>query len=681
MNPFFEASPLLHQAPPFDRITDADYEPAIEEGMARQIAEIAAITAQREAPTFENTIVALERSGRLLTRVTNVFFAMTGAHTNDGLQAVEMRVAPKLAAHDDAISLDPALWARIKAVHAARERLDPEARHLTERYHRDFVRSGAELGAADKARLRALNTEESSLTTEFTQKLLAATKASALVLDREEDLRGLSAGEVEAAREAAKARHLDGRWVLSLQNTTQQPAQASLAERAVRERLFLASTGRTERGDANDTRAIVVRLAALRAEKAALLGHATWAAYALRTQMAEAPEKALDLLARMVPAALAKARGEAARMQAAADAAAGSHVELRPWDWQYWAEEVRKADYALDDAEIKPYFEIDRVMRDGTFFAARELYGLTFHERRDLPVWHPDVRAFEVRDDGGAPVGLFYADYFIRDNKNGGAWMSTFVDPSGLLDERPVVFNVCNFAKPAPGQPALIGIDDVRTMFHEFGHALHGLLSTVRYPKLAGTRVPRDFVEFPSQFNEHWAEEPAVFARYARHHETGAPMPPELVERIRKARTFDQGFALTEYLAAALLDMAWHTLAVGTAPQDPSAFEAQALHRFGVDEPLVPPRYRTSYFAHVFGGGYSAGYYAYLWSEVLAHDAYRWFEEHGGMTRANGARFRDAILSRGQTQEMAPLYRAFRGADPRPEPLLEYRGLTPSPAA
>jgi peptidyl-dipeptidase Dcp len=674
VNPFLEASPLLYQAPPFDRIHDADYEPAIEEGMAQHLAEIAKITAQSDPPTFENTIVAMERSGRLLDRVTNVFFGMTGANTNDTLQAIEKRVAPKLAAHSDAILLDPKLWARVKAVYDHRDALDADAKYLTERYHRDFVRAGAQLSEGDKAQLRALNEEESSLSTDFTQKLLAATKSGALVTDQASDLAGLSRGDVDAAAEAAKARKLDGKWVVPLQNTTQQPAQATLSERAVREKLFRAATERSEHGDANDTRAIVQRLAELRAHKAKLLGYVSWAAYVLENQMAEKPEKAVKLLTDMAPAAVAKARGEAAKMQALVDHRKGG-FKLAPWDWQYYSEQVRKADYALDDAEIKPYFELDRVLRDGVFYAAHELYGLSFQERHDIPVWDPDVRVFEVFDADGKSFALFYGDYFKRDNKNGGAWMSTFVDQSGLLDTHPVVYNVCNFTKPAPGQPALLGVDDVRTMFHEFGHALHGLFSNVKYPTLSSTKVPRDFVEFPSQFNEHWATEPTVFAHYARHYQTGAAMPPELVAKIEKTRTYGQGFALTEYLSAALLDMAWHTLPDGTPPQNVDAFEAQALHRFQVDFPLVPPRYRTSYFAHVWGGGYSAGYYAYLWSEVLAHDAYRWFVEHGGMTRANGQRLRDMILSRGHTEEMAPMYRAFRGADPSVEPLLEYRGL------
>jgi peptidyl-dipeptidase Dcp len=678
-NPLLEASPLVDQAPPFDRIQDGDYEPAIEEGMKQQLAEVAAITATSDPPTFENTIVAMEKSGALLTRAINVFFGMTGANTNDTLEGVEKRMAPKLAAHRDAIYLDPKLWARVKAVYDQRDSLDPDAKYLTERYRRDFVRAGAELSDADKAQLRSLNEEESSLRTEFTQKLMSATKAGALMTDHVADLQGMSDADIAAAAAAAKARGMDHEWVVPLQNTTQQPAQLSLTDRAVRERLFKASEDRAEHGDANDTRADVLRLATLRAHKAKLLGYASWAAYVLQTQMAETPDKAEGLLMQMAPAAIAKSRGEAARMQAFVDKThkGKDDFKLAPWDWQYYAEQVRKADYALDDAQIKPYFEINRVLTDGVFYAANQLYGITFQERKDLPVWNPDVRVFEVFDADGKSLALFYADYFKRDNKNGGAWMSNFVDQSTLLGTKPVVFNVCNFTKPAAGQPALLSADDVRTMFHEFGHALHGMFSNVKYPTLSGTSTTRDFVEFPSQFNEHWATEPAVFAHYARHYQTGAPMPKELADKIEKSRKWDQGYALTEYLSAALLDMAWHTLPDGTAPSEVDTFETQALHKFGVDFSLVPPRYRTTYFHHIWGNDYSAGYYAYLWSEVLAHDAYRWFQENGGMTRANGQRFRDMVLSRGHTQEMAPMYKAFRGADPSVEPLLEFRGLKP----
>jgi peptidyl-dipeptidase Dcp len=675
MSPFTRPSPLPYQAPPFDRIADADYEPAIQEGMRQQLAEIEAIASLPDAPTFDNTLAAMERSGQMLARAARVFFAMTQTNTSDALQAIKERLAPELAAHDDAIHLNARLFARIEAIHAQREGLEPEARFLVERTHQRFVHAGARLSAADQTELRALNKEESSLSTEFEKKLLDATMAGALVATDPAELAGASEGDLAAAALVAKDRGLDGKWVISLQNTTQQPAQLWLSNRATRERLFAAATSRTERGDGHDTRALVQRLAELRARRAKLLGFPTYAAYALDDQMARTPEKAIALLTDMVPAAVKKARGEAAKMQALADGQTPAGAfPLAPWDWQFYAEQVRKAEFALDDEKLRPYLELDRVLRDGVFFAAGQLYGLTFTERHDLPVYHPDVRVFEVFDDG-RPRGLFYADYFQRDNKAGGAWMSSFVEQAGLLDTPPVVYNVCNFTRPAPGQPALLTFDDVRTLFHEFGHALHGLLSDVRYPTLAGTSVPRDFVEFPSQFNEHWASEPRVFASYAKHFETGAPMPADLVAKVEKARRFNQGFATTEYLAAALLDMAWHTLPDGTPRKDVATFEAEALERFGVRLPLIPPRYRTSYFAHIWGGGYAASYYAYLWSEVLDHDAYQWFVEHGGMTRDNGQRFRDLILSRGYTRELGALYREFRGRDPSVAPLLAERGL------
>ncbi len=655
MNPFASPSLLPYQAPAFDRLHDADYEPAIEEGMRTQLAEIEAIASQSDPPTFDNTIEAMERSGQMLNRAARVFFAMTQTNTSDALQAIKERLAPELAAHEDAIHLNAKLFARIEAIHAQREGLDAEARFLVERTHQRFVHAGARLSVADQTELRALNKEESSLSTEFEKKLLDATAAGALVATDAAELAGASEGDLAAAALAAKSRGLAGKWVVTLQNTTQQPAQLWLTHRATRERLFAASTSRTERGDGNDTRALVQRLAALRARRAKLLGFPTYAAYVLDDQMARTPEKAVALLTDMVPAAVDKARGEAARMQALADGQAaagqGRAFPLAPWDWQFYAEQVRKAEYALDDEKVRPYLELDRVLRDGVFFAAGQLYGLTFTERHDLPVYHPDVRVFEVFDDG-RPLGLFYADYFQRDTKAGGAWMSSFVEQSGLLGTPPVVYNVCNFTRPAAGQPALLTFDDVRTLFHEFGHTLHGMLSNVRYPTLAGTSVPRDFVEFPSQFNEHWASEPRVFANFAKHFRTGEPMPADLVAKVDKARRFNQGFATTEYLAAALLDMAWHTQPDDAAPQDVASFEAAALARFGVDLPLVPPRYRTSYFAHIWGGGYAASYYAYMWSEVLDHDAYQWFVEHGGMTRENGQRFRDLVLSRGYTREL-----------------------------
>jgi peptidyl-dipeptidase Dcp len=678
-NPFAQPSSLAYQAPAFDRIRNGDYQPAIEEGMRRQRAELDSIARQPASPTFENTIVALERTGELLTRVLKVFASVVQANTNDTLQRVQTEEAPRLAAHSDALYLDSRLFQRVHSVYQRRAslKLSTEQNTLVERYHRNFVRAGAQLSEAPKNRLRQLNQEEARLSTDFQTKLLAATKAGALVLDDRSQLKGLSEAEVAASAEAAKERGLAGKYLIVLQNTTQQPALASLADRGVRQRLFDASIHRADRGDTNDTRSIVRRLAALRIERANLLGFPTFAGFALDNQMARTPDAAIGLVSQLVPPATRKARAEAAKMQALIDRQNGG-FRLAPWDWQYYAERVRQAEYNLDEDQLKPYLSLDRVLQDGVFFAATRLYGITFKERKDLPVYHPDVRVFEVFDRDGTSMALFYADYFKRDNKGGGAWMDTFVDPSGLRGTKPVVYNVANFTKPAPGRPALLTFADVTTMFHEFGHALHGLFAHVQYPILLNT--PRDFVEFPSQINEHWALEPEVFAKYARHYQTGAPMPQDLVERIKRSRTFNQGYATTEYLAAALLDLAWHTLPGKTPDQDVESFERQALARYHVDLPEVPPRYRTPYFAHIWEGGYPASYYAYLWSEVLDHDAYAWFTEHGGMTRENGQRYRDMILSRGSTEDVGALYREFRGRDPSIKPLLKERGLEETPA-
>ncbi len=679
-NPFFAESSLPFHAPPFDRIKDSDFQPALEAGMREQIVEIEGLANQSAPATFENTIIPMERSGAVLTRAAKVFNAITSANTDSTLQRVQEVEAPRLAAHSDAIYLNDKLFQRVKSIYDARESLsfNPEQKFLVELYYKNFVRAGAQLSEANKTQLRALNQEEAKLSTDFQNKLLAATKAGALVLDNAAQLEGMSEGEIAAAAEAAKSRGMTGKWVIPLQNTTQHPAQASLKNRAVRERLFIASTTRSEHGDSSDTRATIKRLAQLRADKAKLLGYPTYSAYALENQMSKTPPEALKLLTDLVPASTAKARSEAIQMQALIDSEKGG-FKLAPWDWQYYSEQVRKAQYDLDESQLKPYFEIDRVLRDGVFFAANKLYGITFKERKDIPVYHPDVRVFDVTDSDGKPLALFYTDYFKRDEKSGGAWMDTFVDQSGLMGTLPVVFNVANFTKPAPGQQALLTFSDVTTMFHEFGHALHGMFSKVQYPTLGGTNVPRDFVEFPSQFNEHWALDTTVFANYAKHYHTGQPMPKALVDKIKNAKTFNQGFATTEYLAASLLDIAWHTVPPGSTQQDIDAFETAALKRFNIDMYEVPPRYRTSYFAHIWGGGYASSYYAYLWSEVIDDDAYYWFRENGGLTRANGQRFREMVLSRGGTQEVAALYRAFRGRDPSVEPLLEERGLREIP--
>ena len=674
--PFMQPSPLAFHAPQFDLIKDSDYLPALEAGMREHLVQIRKIAANPAVPTFDNTLVAMERSGTLLNRTSKIFFAIVQSNSNPALQQVETVVAPKLAAHSDEIYLNAELFARVKAVYDQRAhlKLGPEGQELVAHYYRDFVHAGALLKGADKTRLRAYNQEESTLVTDYKNRLLAATKEGALVVDDRASLKGLTDGEIQAASEAAKERGLAGKFVLPLQNTTQQPALASLENREVRERLFKASTGRAQVGG-SDTRALILRLSQLRAEKARLLGFKDYASYTLSDQMAKTPEAAEKLMISLVPAAMAKARGEAAKMQAVIDGEKGG-FQLAPWDWNFYSEKVRKAEFDLDEEQVRPYFELNRVLQDGVFFAAHQLYGLTFKERHDLPPYQADVRVFQVYDADGAPLAIFYADYFKRDNKAGGAWMDSFVDQCGLLQTKPVIFNVCNFTKPAPGQPALISFDDVTTMFHEFGHGLHGIFSNVKYPLLAGTSTPRDFVEFPSQFNENWAMEPTVFANYAKHYQTGAAMPATLVAKIKKAHTFNQGYAITEYLGAALLDMAWHTQTPEAGAKDVAAFEAAALDHFNVNLAAVPPRYHTTSFAHIWGGGYSAGYYAYLWSEVLDHDAFAWFKEHGGMTRANGDTFRKMILSRGSTQDMAVMYHNFRGQEPSVQPLIEARGLS-----
>ena len=678
-NPFYKPSSLPFQAPAFDKIKNTDFEPAIMEGMKQQLDEIKAIANSPEAPTVENTLVPLEKSGRMLERTYMVFNCLTGANTNDTLQKVQEDVAPKMAAHHDAIYLNDNLFGRIKTIYDQREQhnLDPETSRLVEFYYKEFVRAGANLPEADKTRLRKMNEELATLNAKFENQLLKATKEGALVVSDESELAGLTPGEIDAAARAAKARGLDGKWVIPLQNTTQQPYLSSLDDRTTREELFKKSWNRTELGDANDTRDVVKRMAKLRAERAQLLGFPDYAAWKLEDQMAKNPENVDSFLAKLVPPAVANAEKEAGDIQSLINET-GGNFKLQPWDWDYYAEKVRKARYDLDESQIKPYFELNNVLENGVFYAAHELYGLSFKERHDLPVYQPDVRVFDVIDKDGSQIGLFYADYFKRDNKSGGAWMSSLMGQSKLLGTQPVIFNVANFPKPAPGQPALLTYDDVTTMFHEFGHALHGFLSNTEYPSLSGTAVARDFVELPSQFNEHWALYPKVFEHYAVNYKTGEPMPQELVEKIKKAEKFNQGYALTELLAAAELDMAWHMLPADTPEQNVDEFEAEALKKAGLALPQVPPRYRSSYFMHIWGHGYASGYYAYLWSEMLDQDAYEWFKENGGLTRANGDRFRDMILSRGNTEDLATMYRNFRGRDPEIEPLLKARGLTES---
>lgn len=675
-NPFFKQSTLPLQAPAFDKIKDGDYKPAIEEGIKQQQAEISKIANNTGAPTFENTLAAMEKSGQLLIRVNNVFNLVTSANTNPVLQKVQEEEAPKLAANHDAIYLNTKLYRRIKAIYNKRDllKLDPESKRLVEYYEQKFELAGANLSDKAKDTLKKYNQEEASLSAKFTNQVLAANKAGALVLTKKADLAGLSDAEIQAAADNAKAAKQEGKWLLSLQNTTQQPALRSLTNRTVRERLFQASYTRAERNDGNDTRFTISRIAQLHALEAKLLGFKNYADWKLRDQMAQNPEAVQQFLNKLVPAATAKAGSEAGEIQALIDQQKGN-FKLQPWDWNFYAEQVRKAKYNLDENEVKPYFELNKVLTDGVFYAANQLYGLTFKERKDLPVYQKDVRVFDVFDKDGSQLGLFYCDYFKRDNKNGGAWMSNLVDQSKLLGTKPVIYNVCNFAKPAAGKPALISADDAKTMFHEFGHGLHGLFGNQQYISISGTNTARDFVEFPSQFNEHWALDPKIFAHYAVHYKTGAQMPQALVDKIKKAGTFNQGYALTEALAGDAIDLAWNTLPANSPKQQVDKFEAEALHKTRLDLPQVPPRYRSSYFLHIWSNGYAAGYYAYAWTEMLDDDAYQWFEENGGLTRANGQRFRDMILSKGNTEDYGTMFKAFRGHNPDIDPMLVSRGL------
>jgi peptidyl-dipeptidase Dcp len=675
-NPFYAPSKLPFGAPPFDRIKDEDYQPAIEAGMAQQFAEIDAIANNPAPPTFENTFVAMERSGRLLARSSAAFNGVSQANTNPVLQQAKTALAPQLAAHQDAIRLHAKLFARVAAVYGQRASLglDPESLRLVEREYDQFVHSGANLSDQDKAQLKKLNQEASSLSDAFSKKLLDSTKAGAFVTEDKTTLAGLSDAQLAAAAQSAGKRNAKG-YLVPLQNTTQQPVLESLSSRATRESIFGSSWNRAEHGDANDTREIIARLAQLRAQRARVLGFPSHAAWKLEDQMAKTPEAALQFMNALVPVAAAKAAAEAKDMQAVIDAQQGG-FQLQPWDREFYGEQVRKAKYDLDEAQIKPFFELNNVLQNGVFYAANRLYGITFKERKDIPVYEPDVRVFQITDVNGKPLALFYTDYFKRDNKNGGAWMSEFVGQSKLLGTLPVIYNVANLPKPAPGEPALISFDDVTTMFHEFGHALHGMFANTQYPSLSGTSTARDFVEFPSQFNEHWAIYPAVFKHYAKHYKTGAPMPAAWVAKIKKASNFAEGYGLTELLAAAELDMQWHALPAEAALQKPDEFEQQALAKAQLDMHAVPPRYRSSYFSHIWNSGYSAGYYAYLWTQMLDDDAYQWFDDHGGLTRANGDRFRRMILSRGNTQDLAAMYAAWRGKPPTIDAMMKYRGLT-----
>ncbi len=681
-NPLLRLSTLPYHIPPFDRIRVTDYAPAFDAAMRGQLREVAAIAHDPRPPDFQNTIVALDRSGQLLLRVGFLFDELNSNNTSPEMQAIDTEYAVKRSAHKDAVYLDRALWRRLDAVYAKRAtlKLNPESRQLLSRWHARFVRAGARLGAADQARLRDLNAKIAALTTRFGQNLLKATAAGAVAVDKVADLDGLSAAQVSAAAEAAQARGLKGQWLIPLENTTQQAVLSQLTNRALRERIYRASVQRCLGGDADNT-GVLTDIVRVRAERAALLGYPSHAAYMIEDESAGTPAAARDLLTQAVPAAVGRAHAEAAELQKAIDAQAAAHgtpgFALQPWDWAFYSEAVRKARYDFDAGEVAPYFELNHVVQDGVFYAAHELYGLTFKERKDLPVYRPEVRVFEVFDADGKGLALFIADYFARDNKQGGAWMSAYMEQSRLLGLKAVVSNNLNIPKPEPGQPVFLSFDEVTSLFHEFGHALHGMLSDVEYPSLSGAETPPDFVEYPSQYNEMWAREPQVVAHFAHHYETGAPMPPQLMAKVLAAQQFNAGYATTEYLAAALLDLSWYSLTAAQvpAPADVSAFENAALKTAGVDYALVPPRYHSAYFHHIFDDDYSAGYYAYFWSEVFARDTGAWLHAHGGLTRANGDYLRKTVLSRGRTAEPMELFKNFYGRGPEIGPLLEYRGL------
>lgn len=670
-NPFMEESKLPYFAPDFTKIDNKHFRPAILEGMRQQEEAIKAIVENEEAPTFENTVVALEQSSALLTRASRVFYALSSAHTNDEIRDLQQELAPKLSEHSDAIYLNTELFNRIKELNEKIDELglDAESKRLLDNYHNNFVVAGADLNKEDKETLKKLNSKEASLTTKFGRTVLDAMKDGGIHVENEEELVGLS----EAYLRSIKVEDGDG-WYIPLVNTTQQPNLQSLENRETREKLFKASYMRSDGSD-YDTNDIIKEIAQLRAEKAALLGFNNYAEWQLQNTMAKKPENVRAFFDSFIAASLEKAEAEAERIQANMNAS-GQEGSLEPWDWNFYAEKVRKAEYDLDENEIKPYFEVEAVMEDGVFYAAEKLFGITFKKRDDIPVYHEDVLVYELFEEDGSELGLFYADFFARDSKRGGAWMSNFVSQSKLDGTKPVIYNVCNITKPADGEPALMTFDNVITMFHEFGHAIHGFFADQQYRSLSGTSVARDFVEFPSQFMENWATHPDIIKNYAKHYETGDLIPQELLDKIEAAGSFNQGYSAVENLASSNIDYEWHTIGVDSKIGDASEFEAEALSKYklnGVN--AVKPRYRSTYFSHIFNGGYAAGYYSYLWTDMLNYDAYQWFVENGGLTRENGQRFRDMILSRGNTLDYDEMYKAFRGSEPSIEPMLKARGL------
>ncbi len=674
-NPFMQASTLQYQAPDFNLIKDEHFAPALNQGIAEHDKEVIAIANNGEAPTFENTIVALEKSGELLTRTSKVFYNLTGSNSNPTLRAVQGEMAPKMAAHSDNINLNPALFTRIETLYNSRESLalTPEQNRLVDVYYQRFVRAGAKLTETQKTKIRSLNEEQSTLTNEFAQRLMRLSKEIAVVVDTKEQLAGLSASAIRAAAKDAADNGHKGKYQLNITNTTRQPVLAQLDNRELREQVWQASANRGLSGE-NETASLVARLAQLRAERAELLGFASWADYRLAPQMAKTPEAVYKMFGSMVPAVVANTNKEAADIQTMIKQTGGD-FELAPWDWAYYAELVRKDKYDLDAAAIRPYFEFDRVLEDGVFFTLKALYGVSLTPRPDLPVYHEDVKAYEMFDEDGSSLAIFYADYFSREGKRGGAWMSSFVSQSELLNNKPVVVNVMNIKKAPQGEPTFVSYDEVTTMFHEMGHGTHGMFSKVMYPTLSGTSVSRDFVEFPSTFEEDWAAHPEVIANYAKHYETGEAIPAELLSKLLKSRSFNQGFDTLEYMSAALVDLEWHSLKAGEPLQDVASFEAAALKKHGVDLPAVPPRYKSTYFAHAFPGGYSASYYAYMWSEILAADAFAYVQTQGGLNREIGMKFRKTIREVGNTVAPMDAYKAFRGQEPTTEALLERRGL------
>ena len=680
---FNSDSPLPLHYPQFDKIKDSDFGPGLDLGMAQQLKEVDAIVNNKAAPTFENTIVAMEKSGRTLYRTASVFFNLQGTDTNPARDQIDETYAPKLAAHDDKISLNPKLFQRIETVYNARNSsgLNPEQIRLVERYYENFVRSGAKLSAADQAKIKSINGQLADLGTKFSQNVLKEVNDSAVVVDTAEELRGLSEDEIKAAAKAAETKGLKGKYLVKLLNTTGQPPLTNLENRALRERIYKASVARGSRGNAFDNTGIIAQVTKLRAERAALLGFPTYADYALQNQTAKTPQAVNDMLNQLVGPAVANARKEGADLQAMIDAEQKAKGEptfaLEAWDWAYYTEKVRQAKYNFDETQLKPYFEMKNVLENGVFYAANQEFGLTFKERTDLPKYHPDTWVYDVFDKDGSQLAIFIFDPYARASKRGGAWMNSYVDQSALTGFKPVVANHLNIQKPEGNAPTLMTWDEVTTTFHEFGHALHGMFSNVTYPTFSGTSVPRDFVEFPSQVNEMWADWPEILANYAKHYQTGAAMPKELLDKVLASSKFNQGFTTTEYLGAAMLDQSWHQRAAKDLPDAKGvvAFEDAALKANRTDYTAVPPRYKTPYFSHIMGG-YAAGYYAYIWSEVLDAGTVKWFKDNGGLSQANGQRFRDALLSRGGSKDAVQLYRDFTGQDPNIQPLLERRGLT-----